>query len=90
MDLNETVGTLTQSGYVFATELPASTPATVLGLDGRDGREYWVGYHNFRVITRYNRSVMYALAAQQLADAIAAAMARPASAGVARSGRDAA
>lgn len=74
MDLNETIETLTQSGYVFATDLPASTPVTVLGLDGRDGTEYWVGYHNFRVITRYNRSVMYALAAKQLADAIASAL----------------
>ncbi|HSG64707.1 MAG TPA: lytic murein transglycosylase B [Gammaproteobacteria bacterium] len=90
MDLNETVGSLTQSGYVFPTELPASTPATVLGLDGRDGREYWVGYHNFRVITRYNRSVMYALAAQQLADAIVAAMAQPASAADTRSSKEAA
>lgn len=86
MDLNETIGTLTQSGYVFPTDLPASTPATVLGLDGRDGREYWVGYHNFRVITRYNRSVMYALAAQQLADAIVAAMERSASAAVTDAG----
>jgi len=81
MDLNETVGTLTQSGYVFATDLPASTPVTVLGLDGRDGTEYWVGYHNFRVITRYNRSVMYALAAKQLADAIASALPRSAATG---------
>lgn len=77
MDLNETVASLTQAGYVFPTALPGSTPATVLGLDGREGKEYWVGYHNFRVITRYNRSVMYALAAQQLADAIVAARSQP-------------
>ena len=31
--------------------------------DGDDGREHWVGFHNFFVITKYNRSVMYALAA---------------------------
>ena len=80
MDLNDTVATLTSSGYVFATDLPDSTPVTVLGLEGAEGTEYWVGYQNFRVITRYNRSVMYALAAKQLADAIAAAIERPASA----------
>lgn len=74
MDLEETIGGLIDSGYVFATELPESTPVTVLGLEGRDGLEYWVGYHNFHVITRYNRSVKYALAAKQLADAIAAAL----------------
>jgi peptidoglycan lytic transglycosylase B len=76
MDLNDTVGALTRTGYVFASAVPESTPATVLALEGRDGTEYWVGYHNFHVITRYNRSVMYALAAKQLADAISAARQR--------------
>ncbi len=50
----------------------------MLGLEGRDGTEYWVGFHNFRVITRYNRSVMYALVAQQLGEAIAEARERAA------------
>ena len=80
MDLNETVASLKARGYEFATALPDSTPVTVLGLDGREGREYWVGYHNFRVITRYNRSVMYALVAHQLGEAIAGALERSAAA----------
>ena len=57
-----------------------SAPATVLGLEGYDGTEYWVGFHNFFVITRYNRSVMYALAVKQLADAIVAEARRVAAA----------
>jgi membrane-bound lytic murein transglycosylase B len=55
--------------------VPAATQspgATVLGLDGEAGREYWFGYRNFYVITRYNHSPMYALAVHQLAQAIRA------------------
>ncbi len=80
MDLNDSVGALAQAGYDFATALPESAPATVLGLEGYDGTEYWVGFHNFFVITRYNRSVMYALAVKQLADAIVAEARRVAAA----------
>jgi len=46
--------------------------ATVFAFDGADGREYWLGFRNFYVITRYNHSPMYALAVHQLAQAIRA------------------
>jgi membrane-bound lytic murein transglycosylase B len=46
--------------------------ATVIALDGDAGREYWLGYRNFYVISRYNRSPMYSLAVHQLAQAIRA------------------
>lgn len=54
---------------------PASEGATVVGLDGAAGREYWLGYRNYYVITRYNRSPMYALAVHQLAQSIRAGVA---------------
>lgn len=78
LDLDETVGSLEQQGYVLAAELPAPTPAMAFALE-RDASsaEYWVGFHNFRVITRYNRSVKYALAAHQLSLAIREAYERP-------------
>jgi membrane-bound lytic murein transglycosylase B len=72
--LDETVGSLSATGYLFATELPVAAQAMVFALE-RDPQssEYWVGFHNFDVITRYNRSVKYALAAHQLGLAIRAA-----------------
>ncbi|MGB0515224.1 MAG: lytic murein transglycosylase, partial [Wenzhouxiangellaceae bacterium] len=50
--------------------LPAETPATLVTLEGTDGPEYWIGLTNFYVITRYNRSPLYAMAVTQLAGAI--------------------
>ncbi len=77
MDLNYTVGELRALGYELPAERDDDLPATILALEGEgDTTEYWVGYHNFRVITRYNRSVKYALAAHQLSLAIAEAYAR--------------
>ena len=38
--------------------------------------EYWVGYDNFYVITRYNRSTFYAMSVFQLAEALRAAQAK--------------
>jgi membrane-bound lytic murein transglycosylase B len=66
-----TVGSLSESGVVFATGLANDSKGQLLTYAGRDGAEYWVGFHNFFVITRYNRSVMYALAVYQLGQEIA-------------------
>ena len=41
------------------------------------GIEYRVGFTNFYAITRYNRSLLYASAVNDLAEAIAAANAPP-------------
>jgi len=66
-----TVKSLSGKGVMFVTELPEDAKTQLIRLDGADGDEYWVGFHNFFVITRYNRSVMYALAAHQLGQEIA-------------------
>ncbi len=68
---SETVGSLSGGGVLFATDLPADSAGQLLTLDGAEGTEHWVGFHNFFVITRYNRSVMYALAVHQLGQEIA-------------------
>ena len=71
LDLGDTVGSLAELGYVFTTTLPSDAPAAAYSFEAAGGgSEYWVGYHNFHVVTRYNRSTKYALAAHQLSQAI--------------------
>jgi len=52
----------------------AARPAALIDLVTPDApTEYWLGYQNFFVITRYNRSSFYAMAVYQLAEALRAA-----------------
>lgn len=69
-----TVAVLAGNGVRFSTDLASAAPAGLVALDGDDGTEYWVAFHNFYVITRYNRSVMYALAVFQLGQAVGEAV----------------
>jgi membrane-bound lytic murein transglycosylase B len=62
---------LQQAGVTAGAELQADTEAVLIELEITEGLEYWLGLHNFYVITRYNGSAMYALAAYQLAQEIA-------------------
>ena len=68
---SETVASLSRKGVMFVTNLPGDSKSELLTYDGPDGPEHWVGFHNFFVITRYNRNVMYALAVHQLGQEIA-------------------
>jgi membrane-bound lytic murein transglycosylase B len=67
----QTVESLSEMGVMFSTALPGDSASQLLTLEGADGDEHWVGFHNFFVITRYNHSVMYALAVHQLGQEIA-------------------
>ena len=79
MKPRDTITSLSQSGVIFSTELDGDEKAALLTYEGHDGLEHWVGYHNFFVITRYNRSAMYALAVYQLGQAVAREVRRDAS-----------
>jgi membrane-bound lytic murein transglycosylase B len=77
LDLDQTVGELAAAGVVLPDgPYDASTPCRVFGFDvqndaGEDVREYRVAFQNFWVITRYNRSPLYARAVVELAEALA-------------------
>lgn len=68
--LNETVQSLREKGVRFETELPPDAPAMLVVGQGKEGPVYRVGFNNFYVITRYNRSPMYAMAVYDLGEAV--------------------
>ncbi|MGD8911426.1 MAG: lytic murein transglycosylase B [Candidatus Thiodiazotropha sp.] len=49
------------------------TLTSLIKLDAGDKHEFWLGLHNFYVITRYNHSNLYAMAVYQLSQEIHAA-----------------
>jgi membrane-bound lytic murein transglycosylase B len=71
--LNETVAGLRERGYQFDTTLPETAPAMLVPAALETGMSWRIGYQNFYVITRYNRSPLYAMAVHDLAVAIRAA-----------------
>ena len=72
LQLNETAASLKAKGVDFDNgQQPESTPVLLVPAEEQTGPAYRVGYKNFQVITRYNRSVRYAMAVHDLATTIA-------------------
>ncbi len=69
------VGELRAAGFDISGEPGDSALATIVHLAGSPD-EYWAGFNNFYAITRYNHSILYAMAVMQLAEAIRAGRAR--------------
>jgi len=70
--LNETVAGLKAKGVDFDPESQGDdTPVLLVPAETQLGPGYRVGFKNFEVITRYNRSVRYAMAVHDLAQTIA-------------------
>ncbi len=70
LDTRYTLAKLAQAGIRPSIQLGSSEGISLLKLDAQGGYEYWLGLANFRVITRYNRSIYYAMAVHQLAQAL--------------------
>ena len=73
--LDQTLASLAQKGYRPAAmrfiHTEGGPPATLITLEGAAGPEYWIVYNNFKAITTYNISRLYATAVYQLAESIA-------------------
>ena len=63
-----TVGKLRKAGVDIPAQFSDSAAVILMSLDTPRGVEHWLGFHNFYVITRYNHSILYALAAFQLSE----------------------
>jgi membrane-bound lytic murein transglycosylase B len=71
LELNETVDSLNTQGVEVVDAPTGATPAVLISAEQQNGPAYRVGFKNFYVITRYNRSARYAMAVHDLAEAIA-------------------
>jgi len=67
--VKHSVADLAAGGFIAEGADPAAM-ATVTGLEEKSGKEYWLSFKNFYVITRYNRSPLYAMAVYELSEEI--------------------
>jgi membrane-bound lytic murein transglycosylase B len=68
-----TVEEMRKLGVIPRVDISGDSQVTLIELANNGGNEYWLGFNNFFVITRYNRSVHYAMSVLQLAEEIRAA-----------------
>ncbi len=60
------ISDLARQGVYPEAAVDQEMKATLVTLEGKKGKEYWLGLDNFYVITRYNHSSLYAMAVYQL------------------------
>lgn len=65
-----TVAALQHAGVNSSQGLAGDTPVILVALQLEQGTQYWLGLNNFRVIMKYNKSPLYAMAVYELATRI--------------------
>ncbi|HTD91555.1 MAG TPA: lytic murein transglycosylase B [Burkholderiales bacterium] len=68
------IGEFRKLGIEPTTPVSDDALAALLPLENENGMQYWFGFKNFYVITRYNRSTNYAMAVYEIAQGIKAQM----------------
>jgi membrane-bound lytic murein transglycosylase B len=71
-DTRYSLASLQAEGITPTSAVTTPGEVSLLRLDVGTGYDYWIGFHNFYVITRYNHSTNYAMAVYQLGQAIKA------------------
>lgn len=68
---NLSLDSLKKLGVHAESHLNGKLPANLIILQTKNGPEYWLAFHNFYMIKRYNSSTLYAMAVYQLGTKIA-------------------
>ena len=68
------LGNLKDAGIQYQGDHNTAQKVSLVELTLDEGKEHWIGLHNFYVITRYNHSNMYAMAVYQLSQEIKKAL----------------
>jgi membrane-bound lytic murein transglycosylase B len=68
------VAELRRQGLILPAAIEDTAQVTVFSVETESGHKLYVGFDNFYVITRYNRSVNYAMAVWELATELKTAM----------------
>jgi membrane-bound lytic murein transglycosylase B len=69
--LSYSLGQLMAQGVAIDDPVSGDPKAGLVALDGETGPDYWVAFHNFNVIMRYNHSPLYAMAAYEVSRELA-------------------
>ncbi len=70
IQLNEPLSRLEQQGVSPLSKENPKLKASLISVQGKNAPEYWVVFHNFKVIMSYNPRIPYAMAVYQLSDAV--------------------